>query len=179
MTAPSNWVMPSCRPGSHRRRVQRRTRRSANFAERMPWCTSGHLRTSDTPNVCSILSKTGVVALDDGDPQSSLGKRAGAMFAGRARAEDDDVVVAQDGARRRAAPRACTRRTTRAIARQPCPVSSRARRVRPRRVRARCRSSSAELKVAVVASMRPGSRLVISCSCQRLPSGSVNSRNDA
>ena len=34
------------------------------------------------------------LALDDGDPQAALGECAGAVLAGRAGAEDDDVVVA-------------------------------------------------------------------------------------
>jgi hypothetical protein len=37
------------------------------------------------------------LAFDDGDAQAALGERAGAVLAGGAGPEDDDVVVAQDG----------------------------------------------------------------------------------
>ena len=52
----------------------------------------------------------------------------------------------------------------------PCAVSA--------RLSARA-SWSTEVNVAPSASTRPGSRLVISCSCQTFPSGSRNSANDA
>ena len=37
------------------------------------------------------------LAFDDGDAQTAFCERAGAVLAGRAGAEDDDVVVGQDG----------------------------------------------------------------------------------
>ena len=40
---------------------------------------------------------TDELAFDDGDAQTALGQRAGAVLAGRAGAEDDDVVVGHAG----------------------------------------------------------------------------------
>jgi hypothetical protein len=81
-------------PGERRRDVDLRTRR------RVVGVVSCFTRTKqglgrDASPVGALAADE--LAFDDRDAQAALGKRAGAMLAGCAGADDDDVVVAQDG----------------------------------------------------------------------------------
>ena len=77
------------------------------------------------------------LALDDGDSEPTLGERAGTVLAGRAGAEDDDVVVAQDGSSLAELLREHVRGVPLGpLRRRPRRFASRARRARPRRDRA-------------------------------------------
>ena len=114
------------------------------------------------------------LALDDGDAQAAFGERAGAVLARRAAAEDDDVVVAHVGS---SAP-ACSATmyaayqsgqfSSRLPVRFSCsPWAAAAPPQRARQVGDARRTPSRRVD-------RPGSRVVISCSSQPLPSGSLN-----
>ena len=113
-------------------------------------------------------------ALDERDPQAAFGQRAGAVFAWRAAADDDDVVVVHVGS---SVP-ACSAAMYSAyqsgqfgsvapmrFSCWPCAASAR---------RSALARSLAEQNEVTPESMRPGSRVVTSCSSQTLPSGSLN-----
>ena len=119
------------------------------------------------------------LALDERDAQAALGERAGAVLAGRAAADDDHVVVAHvRQLRRRPAPPPCTRRTSPASSRRPRPVRFSCSPCAAAARRSALARSAAEANVVVAGSTRPGSRVVISCSSQPLPSGSLNVANE-
>ena len=113
------------------------------------------------------------LALDERDAQAAFGERAGAVLARRAAADDDDVVVV---AHVGSSSPACSRTMYSAYQSGQFAIglarsASRARRARPRRASSAFARSLAELNVVSSASTRPGSRAVISCSSQPLPSG--------
>ena len=113
------------------------------------------------------------------DAQAALGQRAGAVLARRAGADDDDVVVALMSA---AARRPLADHVLRVPVRPVCVALARALLVLAVRgcgAAQRLASSPAASYVARRRVTRPGSRAVISCSSQPLPSGSLNVANDA
>jgi hypothetical protein len=111
------------------------------------------------------------LSLDDGNPQSARGQRRSAMLAGRAAAQDDDFVVA---ARVGSSSPACSAAMYAAyhsgefasatpVRRSCSPWAASARRSALAR-------SAVNANAVSAASIRPGSRVVTSCSNQPLPS---------
>ena len=112
--------------------------------------------------------------LHDGHPQPARGQRRRAVLARRPAAEDDHV----DSRSRRQLRPGLLRDHVRGVPVGPVRVglrrsASRARRARPPRAAARPPGPPTEAYDVSAASTRPGSRVVISCSSQVLPSGSA------
>ena len=118
------------------------------------------------------------LALDERDAQAALGERAGAVLARRAAADHDHVVVAHCGS---SSPDCSVTMYSAYQSGQFASASPGARlvlAVRGRRALAAPRPGRPRTRTSSRASTRPGSRVVISCSSQPLPSGSLNVANE-